>query len=99
MCFSFILKGESMTVKYFISGRLPAEWEDFVPEDGYEKFPKVTISCGHKKEAIADIDEFGWVDVELMCKVLTKEIAVHVLSLICDYKDVELDERGFCQAV
>ncbi len=49
-----------MTVKYFISGRLPAEWEDFIPEEGYEKFPKVTISCGHKKEEIRDIDQYGW---------------------------------------
>lgn len=83
---------------YWISGTLPAPWEDFFPEDG--NHPKITIKKAKSENIeISDIEgEEGWVDVSLTDVVITREIAVKILELITD-EDVVLIESGKVQSV
>lgn len=92
---NFILttKGGDM-VKYIISGRLPALWEDFVPVED-KTLPRVTITARQMTGDDAD----GWKTVTIAGhEQVTREIAVALLEEIVG-QPVELIEAGLVQAV
>ena len=86
--------GKESMVKYIISGRLPALWEDFVPLED-KALPRVTITA--KPMSGDDCD--GWKTITITGhEQVTREIAVTLLEEIIG-QPIELIEAGLVQAV
>ena len=85
---------------YRISGKLPAPWEDFFPEDN-NKHPKITIKrARYENIEISDEEgEEGWIDVSLTVFMITREVALKMLKFVTDDDDIELIEDGKIMSV